>query len=89
MFVDLLWLAEFLELVSQLKGIYDQLVELAEGEDPPDVLEMTDAQRLQALKDATLLVHRLRLDIACYPLTDASVVFLGSNGEPIPLDCLS
>lgn len=88
MFVDLLWLLEFLELLNELKGIYDNLIALSEDDPPPPAVEMTDAQRLQALKDATLLVHRLRLDIACYPLTDASVIMLGSNGDPIPLDCL-
>lgn len=89
MFVDLLWLAEFIELVAELKGIYDSLAELLEGEEAPLETPLTDAQRLQALKDATLLVHRLRMDIACYPLTDASVLFLDSVGEPIPLDCLA
>lgn len=89
MFVDLVWLLEFIEFVNELKGIYDALVTLSEGEPPLEVIPLTDAQRLQALKDATLLVHKLRLDIACYPLTDASVVFLGSSGEPLPLDCMS
>lgn len=89
MFVDLVWLLEFLELVNELKGIYDALATLAETEPVPEEVPLTDAERLQALKDATLLVHKLRLDIACYPLTDASVVFLDSVGEPIPLDCMS
>lgn len=89
MFVDLVWLLEFVELVNQLKAIYDALVLLASDDPPPPVVPLTDAERLQALKDATLLVHKLRLDIACYPLTDASVVFLDSVGTPIPLDCLS
>lgn len=89
MFVDLLWLAEFLELVGELKSVYDALLALTEEEPTPATVPLTDEQRLQALKDATLLVHHLRLDIACYPLTDASVVFLDSVGTPIPLDCMS
>jgi len=81
MFVDLLWLAEFLELVSQLKGIYDQLIGLAtEGEEPPNVAELTLEERQQVLKDCTLLVARLNLDIACYPLTAAAVVFVDETG---------
>lgn len=82
MFVDLLWLAEFLELVSQIKGIYDQLQELATGgEDPPNVAELTLEERQQILKDCTLLVARLNLDLACYPLTASSVVFVDAEGN--------
>jgi len=88
-FVDLVWLLEFLELLNKIKAIYDALQALAETDPPPPAVEMTDSQRLQALKDATLLVHRLRLDIACYPLTDSAVIFLDSEGDPIPLECLS
>lgn len=89
MFVDVAWLLEFLQLVSKLKEIYDTLQALAETEPLPSQVPMTDEQRLAALKDATLLVHSLRLNIACYPLTEASVLFLDSVGEPIPLDCMS
>lgn len=89
MFVDLVWLSEFLTLVSDLKAIYDQLSELMTEPDPDlEFVELSDADRLQALKDATLLVARLRLNIACYPLGTAAVVFYDTEGAPIPLECL-
>lgn len=88
MFVDLVWLADFVGLVTELKEIYDALEALVDEPEEPEYASLTDAQRLQILKRCTLIVHKLRLDIACYPLTDSAVVFLDSVGDPIPLGCL-
>lgn len=87
MYVDLAWLLEFVQFVGELKSIYDALVALVEQDPPVNPVPLTDEQRLQALKDATLLVHKLRLDIACFPLTDSAVVFYGADEPAIPLEC--
>ena len=81
MFVDLVWLAEFLRLVGEIKAVYDALAALAAGEPtPPEVVPLTDEERLQVLKDCTLLVASLRLNLACYPLTASAVLFVDEDG---------
>lgn len=51
----------------------------ASGGEP---VEWALAQRQDYLKMATLLVHLLVLDIACYPLSTAAVVFYGEPSCP-------
>lgn len=83
MYVDLVWLLEFLETVGELKAIYDALVGLAETEPVPEVVPLTDEQRLQTLKDCTLLVRKLNIDIACFPLSESAVIFFDADGNPL------
>lgn len=83
MYVDLAWLLEFLQTVGELKGIYDQLVTLANDDPAPPTVPLTDEQRLQTLKDCTLLVRKLDLDIACFPLSDSAVLFFDADGNPL------
>jgi len=74
---------EFIELVGELKAIYDALVELASDEEAPPVVELTDEQRLQTLKDCTLLVRRLDLNIACFPLSESAAIMFDADGNPL------
>lgn len=41
------------------------------------------SSRQELLEAATLLVRFLQLDIACYPLTEASVVFYDADGNEL------
>lgn len=89
MYVDLVWLAEFIQLVGELNDVYLAIKAIIETPEPDlPGCDLTDEQRLECLKAATLLVAKLRLDIACYPLTAAAVVFYDAEGSPLPLECL-
>lgn len=84
MFVDLLFLLEFLELVATLKARIDEVAALFEGEDPPSLVELPYEERVAMLKEATLLIRRLELNIACYPTGYTTVLLFDMDGNPIP-----
>lgn len=39
-------------------------------------VEWTEAERLDLMKNATLLAFLSKVDVACYPLSDSSVLFI-------------
>lgn len=84
MFVDLLFLLEFLELVNSLKDELDELTALFEGEEPPSYVELPYEERKQILKDCTLIIRRLELDLACYPTGYTTVILFDMDGNPVP-----
>jgi hypothetical protein len=83
-FVDLVALLEFIELVNELKAIYDALVELFESEEPPIAVELTLQDRKQILRDCTITVDRLNLDLSCFPLGFETTLLFDSDGNPVP-----
>ena len=52
--------------------------------EPPPAMEFEYDDRKQLLKSSTLIVRLVDFDLACYPLTIASVVFYDENGNPVP-----
>lgn len=83
MVIDILALLEVVQLGAEAVAALQELLTLITGEEQPDYEDLTYEEKLEVLKRCTLMVRRLHLDIACYPLTATSVVFYGPDGEPL------
>lgn len=80
------------ERAQRLKDAIDELAALltvywntlCNNAEPLLQMDWELEDRYEMLRDATKLVRLLDLDIACYPLTESSVLLLDEEGNPLP-----
>jgi len=80
--IDIVGLLGLVSLGAEAVEAVSQLLAAIAGEPEPDYSDLTYEEKKDLLKQCTLIVVRLGLDVNCYPLGNETTKLYNVDGTP-------
>lgn len=83
MVIDIVGLLGLVTLGAEAVSAVGELISILTGEPQPDYSDLTYEEKKALLRELTLIVVRLGLDVNCYPLGSETTKLYNEDGSPV------